>query len=112
MHAELDVGRLAALEAQLGADRASIVRTLVAELTAALERIDAGLERSDLAEVAAAAHAALNSAVIIDAQPLLRVLRQLETCARRDEAEGAGNARAGLADVWPRLRRELEGAAG
>ncbi len=88
------------------------MRTLVTELTAALARIDAGLAGGDLAEVAAAAHAARNSALMIDAQPLLGVLKQVETCARRNESAGASAARSRLADVWPPLRSKLELAAG
>jgi HPt (histidine-containing phosphotransfer) domain-containing protein len=109
--AELDVSRLSELEELLGTKRAAIARTLVTELSNAVVRIDAGLESGDLSEVAAAAHAARNSALMIDAQPLLRVLRQLETCARGDEPEGAGAAQARLRRVWPRLRSELELAA-
>ncbi|MGZ4192246.1 MAG: Hpt domain-containing protein [Solirubrobacteraceae bacterium] len=110
--AELDLSRLSELEQLLGTERAAIVRTLVTELTTAVTRIDAGLEAGDLIEVAAAAHAARNSALMIDAQPLLRVLKQLETCARNDEPEGAGAARARLSRAWPRLRSKLELAAG
>jgi HPt (histidine-containing phosphotransfer) domain-containing protein len=109
---ELDLSKLGELEALLGTNRTAIVRTLVTELTAALARIDQGLSDGDLAEVAAAAHAARNSALMIDAQPLLGVLKQLEACARRDEPEGASAARARLAGVWPPLRSKLELAAG
>jgi HPt (histidine-containing phosphotransfer) domain-containing protein len=109
---ELDVSRLSELEELLGTERATIVRTLVTELTAAVGRIDAGLQSGDLTEVAAAAHAARNSALMIDAQPLLHVLRQLETCARHDEPEGAIAAQARLRGVWSRLRIRLELAAG
>ena len=109
---ELDLSKLGELEALLGTDRTAIVRTLVTELTAALARIDEGLAGGDLAEVAAAAHAARNSALMIDAQPLLRVLKQLETCARRDEPDAASAARARLAGVRPPLRSKLELAAG
>jgi hypothetical protein len=49
---------------------------------------------------------------MIDAQPLLTVLKQLETCARGDEPEAASAARARLAGVWPPLRSKLELAAG
>jgi len=112
MTGELDVGRLSELEELLGAERSAIVGTLLTELASAMGRIDAGLDRGDMAEVAAAAHAARNSALMIDAQPLLRVLKELETCARSEDAAGAGAARERLTDAWPRLRRELEGAAG
>ena len=112
MDAELDLSKLGELEELLGTERSVIVRTLITELEAAVARIDRGLAAGDFAEVAAAAHAARNSALMIDAQPLLRVLKQLETCARHDDADGASEARAGLAGVWPSLRSKLELAAG
>lgn len=105
---QLDVARLSELEELLGTDRDAIVGTLVTELTTAVLRINEGLASGDLAEVAAAAHAARNSALMIDAQPVLRVLKQLEGCARSNELEGALAARARLRRAWPRLRRQLE----
>jgi hypothetical protein len=108
---DLDVTRIVELEHLLGTDRETIVGTLVTELTTALARIDEGLDACDLAEVAAAAHAARNSALMIDAQPVLRVLKQLETFARNDQADAAIAARARLRRAWPRLRRGLELAA-
>ncbi|MFZ1997523.1 MAG: Hpt domain-containing protein, partial [Solirubrobacteraceae bacterium] len=92
--AALDISRLTELEQLLDTDRETIVGTLVTELTTALARIDDGLDARDLGEVAAAAHAARNSALMIDAQPMLRVLKQLETSARNDEADAASAARA------------------
>ena len=103
-----DPARLSELEQALGTQRAAIVGTLVTELTTAVSRIDEGLETGDLSEVAAAAHAARNSALMIDARPLLRVLRQLESCARSDQPEGAAAARGRLGRAWPRLRSKLE----
>lgn len=111
VEAELDVTRLSELHELLGTEVPAIVRTLVTEMTAAVARIDEGLEAGDLAEVAAAAHAGRNSALMIDAQPVLRILKQIETCARSDEPEGALAARARLRQAWPRLRRQLERAA-
>jgi HPt (histidine-containing phosphotransfer) domain-containing protein len=108
---QLDVRRITELQLLLGTDRQAIVETLMTELTTAVARIDEGLESGDLDEVAAAAHAARNSALMIDAQPVLRVLKQLETCARSREPEGAAAASASLRRVWPRLRRQLKRAA-
>jgi HPt (histidine-containing phosphotransfer) domain-containing protein len=107
----LDVSRLTELEELLGTDREAIVGTLVTELTTAVARINEGLACGDLEEVAAAAHAARNSALMIDAQPVLRVLKELETCARGNEPAGAAAARARLRRAWPPLRRQLERAA-
>jgi HPt (histidine-containing phosphotransfer) domain-containing protein len=108
---QLDVGRITELEALLGTDREAIVGTLMTGLTTAVAQINEGLASGDLAEVAAAAHAARNSALMIDAQPVLQVLRQLETCARSADTDGAMAARARLRRAWPRLRRQLEQAA-
>jgi hypothetical protein len=105
---ELDVSRLTELQELLGTEVPAIVRTLITELTTAVTRIDEGLLTGNLAEVAAAAHAGRNSALMIDARPVLHALRQMETCARNDEAEGAAAARVSLREAWPRLRRELE----
>jgi HPt (histidine-containing phosphotransfer) domain-containing protein len=111
VEAELDVSRLTELHELLGAEVPAIVRTLVTELNAAVARIDEGLEADDLYEVAMAAHAGRNSALMIDAQPVLRVLKQIESCARNGEPEGVIAARARLRRAWPRLRRRLERAA-
>ena len=54
---------------------------------------------------------ARNSALMIDAQPVLQELKQIETCARNEEPDGASAARAHLQRAWPRLRRQLEQAA-
>jgi HPt (histidine-containing phosphotransfer) domain-containing protein len=108
---ELDVGRLTELEELLGTDREAIVGTLVTELTTEVAQIDEGLQSGDLAQVAAAAHAARNSALMIDAQPVLRVLKELETCARAGKPDEAAVARARLRRAWPRLRRQLQLAA-
>jgi HPt (histidine-containing phosphotransfer) domain-containing protein len=108
VESELDVSRLSELQELLGTGVPAIVHTLLTELTTAVTRIDEGLEAGDLGEVAAAAHAGRNSALMIDAQPVLSALRQLETCARNDEAAGAMAARESLQEAWPRLRRQLE----
>jgi HPt (histidine-containing phosphotransfer) domain-containing protein len=108
---ELDVSRLSELHELLGTEVPAIVRTLVTELTTAVARIDEGLQSGDLSGVAAAAHAARNSALMVDAQPVLLVLKQVETCARKNERDGAVAAGASLRMAWPRLRRQLERAA-
>jgi HPt (histidine-containing phosphotransfer) domain-containing protein len=105
---ELDLQRLTELEQRLGTTLPDIVRTLVTELSNALSEIAAGLESDDLERVAAAAHAARNSALMIDAQPLLTHLAELETSARRGDAPPAAAANEQLLQVWPRLRRQLE----
>jgi hypothetical protein len=112
MEAELDLRRLAELEELLGTELPQIVGTLVSELTTAFEEIAAGLRSPDLEAVAAAAHAARNSALMIDAQPLLKRLSELEASARAGDLSGAKAAHAQLQQIWPRVRHKLTQAAG
>jgi hypothetical protein len=108
---ELDLNRLDELQQLLGTKRAAIVDTLVSELSAAMDDVATGLATGDLEAVAAAAHAARNSALMIDARPLLTGLGQLESCARHEDLAAALAANRRLRRAWPRLRRRLELAA-
>jgi hypothetical protein len=108
---ELDLTRLDELQQLLGTERAAIVDTLLSELGTALDDVAAGLAAGDLEAVAAATHAARNSALMIDAQPLLTGLGELESCARHEDLVAALAANRRLRRTWPRLRRRLELAA-
>lgn len=108
---ELDLSRLAELRELLDSELPQIVETLVEELTRALEAITAALAGGDLAAAALAAHAARNSALMIDARPLLDCLDALESSARRDDADGAREAQRRLETTWPPLRAQLRRAA-
>ncbi|MBV9819333.1 MAG: hypothetical protein JOZ07_13445 [Solirubrobacterales bacterium] len=106
----LDLSRLVELEVELGLDVAAIVDMLVDELDDALRRIDAALAAGDLPPAALAAHAARNSALMIDVEPLLVALRGVERAARRPDLSGARRAARTLADDWTALRAELRAA--
>jgi hypothetical protein len=105
---ELDLRRLAELQELLGADLREIVTTLVTELNNEFGAIDAGLAGDDLGAVAMAAHAARNSALMIDAHPVLAGLRELESGALAGDMLAALAANERLHDAWPRLRTRLE----
>jgi HPt (histidine-containing phosphotransfer) domain-containing protein len=108
---ELDLSRLAGLAELLGSELPQIVETLVEELTRALGAIDAALADDDLSAAALAAHAARNSAMMIDARPLLDCLDALESSARRADPGGARAAQRRLDETWPPLRSQLHRAA-
>ncbi len=108
---ELDLKRLAELQELLGTELPDIVATLVEELTTAFEAIDAGLAGDDLGATAMAAHAARNSALMIDAQPLLAHLAELESAARAHDMAGTIAAHGPLCVAWTQLRQRLELAA-
>jgi hypothetical protein len=112
MDSELDLERLAELQGVLGRGLPAIVATLLTELSGALADIDGALTRDDLAAAASAAHAARNSALMIDAQPLLGRLSELESGARRQDPGAARAANHRLHEAWPALRHRLELAAG
>jgi len=108
---ELDLRRLTELQQLLGSELPVIVATLVDELTRAVAEIEAGIAAADLEAAALAAHAARNSALMLDAKPMLDSLREIESGAR---AENLAVARAGLEllrSAWPALRRRLEAEA-
>jgi hypothetical protein len=109
---ELDISRLAKLEELVGSSVAQIVETLVTELDRALGGVKGALREGDLRAAALAAHAARNSALMIDSQPLLRGLDALEQSARDDDLAGAQAAQGRLLKAWPAIRVELQRAAG
>jgi HPt (histidine-containing phosphotransfer) domain-containing protein len=108
---ELDLSRLAGLAKLLDSEQPQIVETLVDELTRALGAIDTALADADLSAAALAAHAARNSALMIDARPLLACLDALESSARRADPDGAREAQRRLEATWPPLRAQLHRAA-
>jgi HPt (histidine-containing phosphotransfer) domain-containing protein len=108
---ELDLSRLAELQQLLDSGLPQIVDILVEELNRALDAIGAGLADGDLAAAALAAHAARNSALMIDARALLAELDALESSARRHDAGGAAQSHRRLQETWPTLRSELQRAA-
>jgi HPt (histidine-containing phosphotransfer) domain-containing protein len=108
---ELDATRLPELRDALGTDVSEIINTLDNELARAIGQLEKGLEAGRLDAVAQAAHAARNSALMLDAQPLMHALRELETAARSEDLAGARGALPALREVWPALRRRLAAEA-
>jgi hypothetical protein len=108
---ELDLSRLAELQQLLNSGLPQIVDTLLEELDRAVAAIGGALDDGDLAAAGLAAHAARNSALMIDARPLLAALDALESGARRDDAQAARQAHRLVGETWPPLRAQLERAA-
>ncbi len=103
----LDRARLDAIAAHLQEPVATVARTLHAELSAERARIDAGLGAGDLETVGDAVHAARNSALMIDAGPVIAGLREVQRAVRADAAEQARAAAAGLQPELDRLLQAL-----
>ena len=110
MSSELDLSRLAELQELLGADLSAIVATLLTELDTAIADIETGLAAGDLRQVAQGAHSARNSALMIDARPLLDALAHLEAGARAGELAATRTAHGELEMAWAPLRARLAGS--
>jgi len=109
--AELDLTRLTELQELLGSELSEIVATLVDEITRAVDEIEAGIADGDLRAAALAAHAARNSALMLDAKPTLDALRAIETGARDEDLVIAQEGLERLRSAWPALRRRLQAEA-
>jgi HPt (histidine-containing phosphotransfer) domain-containing protein len=105
---DLDLSRLPELQRVLGSSVPAIIGRLMTEIESATSQIDAALLAGDLDAAAHAAHSARNSALMIDARPLLDALGEIESSARTGDREGTGSGLERLRSVWPECQRALE----
>ena len=98
--AELSLSRLGALAAQLGQTPAEVCRTLHDELSRAIAQLDAGLATGDREAAGHASHAARNSALMIEARPMLAGLRGVEAALAAGDQAGARAAHAQVLAHW------------
>jgi HPt (histidine-containing phosphotransfer) domain-containing protein len=107
---DFDLRRLRELPELLGSELPDIVATLLAELTRATDQVRNAIDSGDWAAAAEAAHAARNSALMLDAEPLLETLNRVELAAAHADGAAAEAARAQLDQTWPALRTGLKDA--
>lgn len=111
MEPEFDLRRLRELQRLLDSDLPAIIATLLAELTRAADELQAAISGGDWASAEQAAHAGCNSALMLNAGPLLSALQEAERAARRADPSAARAANAQLQRVWPALRARLAAEA-
>jgi HPt (histidine-containing phosphotransfer) domain-containing protein len=107
---DFDLRRLHELPELLGSELPVIVATLLTELTRTTDQVREAIGSSDWAAAAEAAHAARNSALMLDAGPLLETLARVELAAANADRAAAETARTQLEQTWPALRSGLEAA--
>lgn len=105
---ELDLRRLLELQRVLGTGLPELVGKLVTDIEHAVDEIDTGMASGDSRVVAHGAHAARNSALMLDAQPMLDALGEIEVSARAGDLNGAAGGIERLNSTWPAVRTRLE----
>ncbi|MEA2213054.1 MAG: hypothetical protein QOF83_3002 [Solirubrobacteraceae bacterium] len=108
---EFDLRRLRELQPLLEAELPAIIATLLAELTRAADQLEAAIGAGDWVSAEHAAHAGRNSALMLNAGPLLSALNEAELAARHADPTAARAAAAHLQRVWPPLRARLQAEA-
>ena len=107
---ELDLERIAKLESILGSDLPEILGSLVASMSARIEQAEQALADGRLQDVTQAAHGCRNDALMVEAQPMLAALNELEDASRGARLDDARAAMQRLGDIWPETRDELQRA--
>jgi HPt (histidine-containing phosphotransfer) domain-containing protein len=108
---DFDLRRLRELPTLLGAELPAIIATLVSELNRAADQLQTAIASGDWDAAEQAAHAGRNSALMLNARPLLGAFSQAEQAARRADPSAARAAHARVERVWPALRAQLQAEA-
>lgn len=107
MSAYFDPERIAQLEQILGSEAGSMVASMLASLTGAIERLEATVDAGELAPAVQAAHAARNDALMLGAQALQSALSDLELAARDADEARTRDALGRVRAVWAPTREQL-----
>jgi len=106
-----DLERIAELEDVMGAQAETIVASMLRNMTAAIDEVEAAFAAGDLDRATQAAHLCRNDALMLTARPLLDALTELESATREHDESRAREALEGLRAVWPTTREQLAEAA-
>lgn len=102
-----DLQRIAELQDVLGAEAGTIVASMLRNMTAAIDEVEAAFGAGDLARATQAAHLCRNDALMLGAKPLLDALTALEAATRDQDEARARVALDELRAVWPATRERL-----
>ncbi len=111
MNEYIDLRRIGELQDALGADAAAIAGSMLQNMTAAIEELEAALAAGELDRATQAAHRCRNDALMLGARELLAALTDLEAATRGSDESGAGAALGRVRQVWPPTRDELAAGA-
>jgi hypothetical protein len=107
MTSYFDLERIAELQDVMRAQPGAIVASMLRNMTAAIDEVEAAFAAGDLDRATQAAHLCRNDALMLSAKPLLDALTALEAATRDHEESRAREALEGLRAVWPPTREQL-----
>ncbi len=107
MSTHFDLARIAELQDVMGAETGAIVASMLRNMTAAIDEVEAGVAAGDLDRASQAAHLCRNDALMLGAKPLLDALTELEAATRDHNESRARKGLEGLRAVWPATREQL-----
>jgi two-component system, sensor histidine kinase and response regulator len=107
MSDELDLARIADLQQVMGTDARTIVASMLAGMTSAIDEVQTALADGDLDRVTQAAHRCRNDALMLGAKPLQEALTAIEAASRGHDESRAREALTRLSAVWPSTREQL-----
>jgi hypothetical protein len=110
MTAYFDLERIAELQDVMGTEAGAIVASMLRNMTAAIDEVEAAFAAGELDRVTQAAHLCRNDALMLNAKPLLEALTALEAAARDLDESRARDMLGQLRAVWPVTRDQLADA--
>jgi len=102
-----DLDRIAELQDVMGARPGAIVASMLRNMTAAIDEVEAAFDAGELDRLTQAAHLCRNDALMLGAKPLLEALTALEAASRDHDESRTREALDGLRAVWPATREQL-----
>jgi HPt (histidine-containing phosphotransfer) domain-containing protein len=106
-----DLSRIAELQDLLGADAETILASMLASMTEAIEAVEMAIAAGDLDRATQNAHRARNDALMLSADRLQTTLTDLEAATRSGDETAMSAALERLREVWPPTRAGLDAAA-
>jgi hypothetical protein len=107
MSTYFDLERIAELQDVMGTRAGTIVASMLRNMTAAIDEVEAAFAAGELDRVTQAAHLCRNDALMLSAKPLLDALAALEAATRDLDESRAREALEQLRAVWPATREQL-----
>ena len=111
MSAEFDLGRITELQEVMGTDARTIVASMLASMTSAIDEVETALAAGHLDRVTQAAHRCRNDALMLGARQLQESLTAIEAATRNHDESRAREALTRLRAVWPTTREQLAEAS-